>query len=162
VFGRASDRPFEPWTVTERARRAWSAAGLTPITLHECRHTYASLMIAAGVNPKALQTFMGHASITITMDRYGSCSRAPKIALPSCSDAYLEQAHVLVTHPVHPVRGNAGKWNAVLAGSQRPAAASPFVNITNPTSGEEPGKWRFSCGAERRRNRTYPPTGYAG
>ena len=71
MFGRASDRPFEPWTVTERARRAWSAAGLTPITLHECRHTYASLMIAAGVNPKALQTFMGHASITITMDRYG-------------------------------------------------------------------------------------------
>ena len=23
-------------------------------------------------------------------------------------------------------------------------------------------KWRFSCGAERRRNRTYPPPGYAG
>ena len=28
-------------------------------------------MIAAGVNQKALQTFMGHASITITLDRYG-------------------------------------------------------------------------------------------
>jgi integrase len=28
-------------------------------------------MIAAGVNTKALSTCMGHASITITLDRYG-------------------------------------------------------------------------------------------
>jgi integrase len=28
-------------------------------------------MIAAGVNPKALSTYVGHASISITMDRYG-------------------------------------------------------------------------------------------
>ena len=28
-------------------------------------------MIAAGVNAKALQTFMGHANISITLDRYG-------------------------------------------------------------------------------------------
>lgn len=29
---------------------------LEPIGLHECRHTFASLMIAAGVNAKALST----------------------------------------------------------------------------------------------------------
>jgi hypothetical protein len=29
---------------------------LAPITLHECHHTFASLMIAAGVNAKALGT----------------------------------------------------------------------------------------------------------
>jgi integrase len=40
------------------------------INPHECRHTYASFMIAAGVNAKTLSTYMGHASITITMDRY--------------------------------------------------------------------------------------------
>ena len=28
-------------------------------------------MIAAGVNAKALSTYMGHSSITITLDRYG-------------------------------------------------------------------------------------------
>ena len=28
-------------------------------------------MIAAGVNPKALSTYMGHSSITVTLDRYG-------------------------------------------------------------------------------------------
>jgi integrase len=35
-----------------------------PITLHEARHTYASLLIAAGVGSKAVSTYMGHASIT--------------------------------------------------------------------------------------------------
>ena len=28
-------------------------------------------MIAAGVNAKALSTYMGHTSITVTIDRYG-------------------------------------------------------------------------------------------
>ena len=67
----ASSGPFDPGKLTRRADRAWEAAGLARITLHECRHTFASLMIAAGVNAKALQTFMGHANISITLDRYG-------------------------------------------------------------------------------------------
>jgi hypothetical protein len=32
---------------------------------------FASLMIAAGVNAKALSTYMSYASVTITFDRYG-------------------------------------------------------------------------------------------
>jgi integrase len=64
-------KPFNPSTVTLHARAAWEAAGVTPIGLHECRHSYAAFMIAAGVNTKALSTYMGHASITITLDRYG-------------------------------------------------------------------------------------------
>ena len=35
------------------------------------RHTFASLMIAAGVNAKALSTYLGHSSIQIPLDRYG-------------------------------------------------------------------------------------------
>jgi hypothetical protein len=34
-------------------------------------------MIAAGVNAKALQTFMGHSSITVTLDRYGHLFGSP-------------------------------------------------------------------------------------
>lgn len=58
-------------TLTMKAKRRWKNAKLKPIGLHECRHTFVSLMIAAGVNPKALSTYIGHASISITMDRYG-------------------------------------------------------------------------------------------
>ena len=34
------------------------------------RHTYASLMMAAGVNAKTLSIYMGHSSIVMTMYRY--------------------------------------------------------------------------------------------
>ena len=71
VFGRTEDRPFQPSTVNSRARRAWQRAGLEPIGLHECRHTCASYFIAAGINAKTLSTYLGHASITTTLDRYG-------------------------------------------------------------------------------------------
>lgn len=87
VFGRSATDPFIPTTVRNRALRAREGANkarskelgralredeaLTPIGLHEARHTFASLMIAAGCNAKAMSVVMGHESITITFDRYG-------------------------------------------------------------------------------------------
>jgi integrase len=71
VFGRPDGRTFCPGAAVKRARRVWTDAGLASIGLHECRHTYAAFMIAAGVNAKALSTYMGHSSITMTLDRYG-------------------------------------------------------------------------------------------
>jgi integrase len=68
---RKPDRPFAPRTVALHTHKAWKTKNLAPIGLHECRHTYAAYMIAAGINTKALSTYMGHASITITLDRYG-------------------------------------------------------------------------------------------
>jgi integrase len=41
------------------------------VTPHDCRHTFASLMIAAGVNAKQRCTYMGHSSVNITFDRHG-------------------------------------------------------------------------------------------
>ena len=93
VFGRTAEKPFDPSTVVDRARRAWRAAGLEPIGLHDCRHTFASLMIAAGVNAKALSTFMGHASITITLDRYGHLMPGSEDEAASLMDTYLERAN---------------------------------------------------------------------
>ena len=65
------NKPFNPGTLKLHTNKAWADAQLTPIGLHECRHTYATYMIAAGINTKALSTYMGHSSITITLDRYG-------------------------------------------------------------------------------------------
>jgi integrase len=41
------------------------------MALHRCRRTFASLMIAAGVDAKAPQTYVGDASISITLDHCG-------------------------------------------------------------------------------------------
>jgi integrase len=91
VFG-LRDRPFSASSVAERAHRAWAAAKLEPISLHECRHTFASLMIAAGVNAKALSTFMGHANISITLDRYGHLMPGAEDEAAELMDAYLQAA----------------------------------------------------------------------
>jgi integrase len=71
VFGRPDGRPFSNSVATQRAKRFWKAAGLAPIGLHEARHTCASTWIAAGVNAKAISTYLGHANIATTFDRYG-------------------------------------------------------------------------------------------
>jgi integrase len=92
VFGRSADRPFADSTVWKRARRAWKAAKLTPITLHEARHTFASLMIAANVNAKALSTYMGHANISITYDRYGHLMPGNEAEAAGLLDTYLAAA----------------------------------------------------------------------
>jgi integrase len=62
------------------------------IGLRECRHTFASLMIDAGCNAKALSEYMGQSSITITLDRYGHLIDCPGKANADLLDAYLERA----------------------------------------------------------------------
>lgn len=93
VFGRQDGTPFAPSSISLRAANAWKREGLRAITLHECRHTFASLMIAAGVNPKALQTFMGHSSITVTLDRYGHLFPGSEGEAAVLLDAYLAESH---------------------------------------------------------------------
>jgi integrase len=93
AFGRSAERPFNGSTIWARARRAWEDAELEAIGLHEARHTFASLMIAAGINAKALSTFMGHSSITITLDRYGHLMPGSEEEAAGLLDVYLERAN---------------------------------------------------------------------
>jgi integrase len=92
VFGVSAYSPFTGTPTTKRADRAWTKAGLQRITLHECRHTFASLMIASGVNAKALSVYCGHANIGITMDRYGHLMPGNEAEAAGLLDAYLARA----------------------------------------------------------------------
>jgi integrase len=94
--------PFNPGAVTRSADRAWKRAGLERITLHECRHTFASLMIAAGVNAKALSTYMGHANISITLDRYGHLMPGNEEQAAGLLDTYLARASTATALAIQP------------------------------------------------------------
>jgi integrase len=100
VFGSSQETPFQPSNLWRRAQRAWTRAGLEPIGLHEARHTFASVLIAAGVNAKAITTYMGHASIQTTYDRYGKLMPGSESEAVALVDAYLALA---ATRP-------AGEW----------------------------------------------------
>ncbi len=92
VLGTSYTQPFTPSNVRKRANAVWMRAGLESIGLHECRHTFASLMIAAGVNAKALSTYMGHSSVTITLDRYGHLMPGNESEAAELLDGYLARA----------------------------------------------------------------------
>lgn len=63
-YGNASSG--DGWLVTAR-----KAAGIGErLTIHDLRHTAASLMVHAGANVKAVQRQLGHASAAMTLDIY--------------------------------------------------------------------------------------------
>ena len=45
-------------------------AGLPHYGIHSLRHTFASLLFAAGVEVKVISKLLGHASVKITYDTY--------------------------------------------------------------------------------------------
>lgn len=55
----------------------------------ECRHTFASLLIDAGANPKAIQQFMGHSKIQTTFDVYGHLLPGSHDEVRQRMDGYL-------------------------------------------------------------------------
>ena len=96
VFGTSTEKPFQPSNVWRRARTAWKRAELEPLGLHEARHTFASVLIAAGVNAKAITTYMGHASIQTTYDLYGKLMPGSESEATALVDAYLARANTQV------------------------------------------------------------------
>jgi integrase len=55
-------------------------------------------MIAAGINAKALSTYLGHASVTLTYDRYGHLMPGNEHEAAQLLDSYLNAAtHAPVT-----------------------------------------------------------------
>lgn len=65
----------EPWDDRHVRWHIWRPllrrAGLGHRGLHQLRHSYATLLIAAGAHPEYIQAQLGHASIQVTMDVYG-------------------------------------------------------------------------------------------
>ena len=91
VFGRTATLPFIPSTVRRRALAAWEAADLEPIALHECRHTAATVMRAAGLDSKIISAIIGHSSVVITQDRYTHVDRSHLADAAAQLDSYLAQ-----------------------------------------------------------------------
>jgi len=84
--------PTDPGVLRRRNHDAWEKEGMTPLGFHEARHTFASISIAAGLNVKTLSTYMGHATITITLDRYGHLMPGSEVEARTMLDSYLAKS----------------------------------------------------------------------
>ncbi len=93
VFTREDGSATHPETVTRRFRALVARAGLRPVRLHDLRHGYASLAMAAGVPLPIVSKLLGHSSVAITSDTYSHL-------LEGVGAAAAEQVAGLVRRPM--------------------------------------------------------------
>ena len=70
VFTFEDGRPPHPDTIRQRFDRLAAAAGLSRITFHDLRHSYATGALKAGVSPKILSERIGHADVGFFLQTY--------------------------------------------------------------------------------------------
>jgi len=70
VFAGPLGKPRDPHGFWEHFKRLVKKAGLPSVRVHDLRHTFASLLLERGENPKVVQELLGHSSIAVTMDIY--------------------------------------------------------------------------------------------
>jgi integrase len=71
VFATRKGTPLDAQNIVNRYfKPLLKRTGLAPIRWHDLRHTCATLLLGRGVHPKLVQHLLGHASITMTLDRY--------------------------------------------------------------------------------------------
>lgn len=70
VFCRADGEPIHPDLFSQTFDRAVAKSGLPEITLHDLRHTHATLLLKAGVPVKVVSERLGHSNPAFTMSVY--------------------------------------------------------------------------------------------
>jgi len=84
VFCSRKGGPLQERNVTrswERCRRRAQAEGVRPLRLHDARHTYASLALAAGKSVRWVAHQLGHASPELTLRVYAHAMRSEETDL---------------------------------------------------------------------------------
>jgi integrase len=94
VFPNEEGKPLSPINMVKRKfEPALKKAKIDRIRFHDLRHTYASIQIDLGENPKYIQNQMGHASINVTFDIYGHLIKTEnKEAAKRLGDAIFEES----------------------------------------------------------------------
>lgn len=70
VFTREDGTPVHPQSLVRILKRLARQCEVPEITVHDLRHTHATLGLAAGVPAKVMQERLGHSSVEITLDLY--------------------------------------------------------------------------------------------
>lgn len=63
-------KPTEPRTMQNRFKSILKLCGIRNVNFHLLRHTYATVCIEKGFDPKTLSELLGHADAAITLNRY--------------------------------------------------------------------------------------------
>lgn len=70
IFTNGHGKPLYMGLVRRRWKRACKLAGVPVVRLYDTRHTHATALLVAGVNPKVVQERLRHSSVTLTLNTY--------------------------------------------------------------------------------------------
>jgi integrase len=70
VFTDEIGRPLKHGHIRKQHHRLCRLAGVPLIRPHDLRHSFATLMLTAGVNPKVVAEMLGHSNVNMTLNRY--------------------------------------------------------------------------------------------
>ncbi len=71
VFTSRVGRPLDERGVLRRFHKLLAMAGLPKMRIHDLRHSAVAILIAQGVNIKAISDLLGHSSVAFTLQVYG-------------------------------------------------------------------------------------------
>jgi integrase len=91
LFHRGNGELWGHQSINSAVQKGAKRAGLPPVHSHQLRHTAVSLLIDDGANPKAIQTFVGHADIRETLGTYGHLFDHGGAALAASMERRREQ-----------------------------------------------------------------------
>jgi integrase len=89
VFTNDAGQHLTQAIVHERFKVHLTRAGCPNVRLHDLRHTFATLCLEGGANPKVVQQWMGHSSVAITMDTYSHVTPAMSLLVASIMEDVL-------------------------------------------------------------------------
>ena len=72
VFSLPTGEPIQPLSLTVEFGRIVKLTKVRRITLHGLRHSHATSLLRAGVNPKVVSERLGHASVATTLSLYAA------------------------------------------------------------------------------------------
>lgn len=70
VIRQEDGSPLRPDSMSQKWRRFIEDNNLPPIRFHDLRHSNATALIQAGVNPRVVQQRLGHSDVNITLNTY--------------------------------------------------------------------------------------------
>jgi integrase len=76
IFTGRYGTPIDPRTLNRRCVGRCDAAGVRPITVHDARHTCATLVVDLDVHPRVIMRILRHADQAVTMEIYANASSA--------------------------------------------------------------------------------------
>ena len=143
-------RPAAPKSTGDASREfgpLLRQAELPPIRFHDLRHTFATLQLAAGTNPKVVSEVLGHKDIAITLDRYSHAMPTMQAEAMGRLDAMLGRSPLETLNEA----SSAAPEEPALWLDQKSGAASarPLNRHKGPDKGPDKGPNRDRQAAKR-------------